>query len=91
MFLEPSESYYLKDIVFTELTIPHLTSIMEHTYEYTFYIVISRFCELLKDPTYNGKRLFTYDYLKEIYKIHKASDNYGNKYYAIESMNRLLP
>lgn len=39
---------------------------MEHTYKLTFGMVICRFCKLLKDPTYNGKRLFTYDYLKDI-------------------------
>lgn len=75
----------------TELAIAHLTSMMEHTYEYGFGIAITRFCDLLKDPNYKGKRTFTYDYLKEIFKIHTTPDDYGNKYYDIESMCRLLP
>jgi len=76
-----------------EMAIVLMTVIMFRTFEFSLFLCIDDFCDLLKDKNYKGPRTLTYDRFKETLKTHYDYElKYPNiKFYDIGNICKLLP
>ena len=77
----------------SEMAIVLMTMTMFKTFDSPLFTCMNRFCKLLKDKTYKGPRILTYDRLKDTFKTEYDFEvKYPTiKFYAIENVCKLLP